>query len=247
MSEPTISAYIQCHSHKAALYHALLSFRKHYPTEQVTLVSDCGEDFARFGEYFNLMYYRSALNCDPRAGLGQAGAAEYLKRIYDHCAKVSSDFVVILEEDVTTRRRIKQFPITPCAGPRCNGFTDRLNRYLQQLHGTTQDYGYGMCGGSIFDRRVFVQCYDRHNLDLGFLSTLDEGVIQYGDVAVTVMFLVNGHSYGVWDEVSETFHPIEHMRIFRDSAFDHHDKRRYADSFDESLLEGSFRDPGPER
>src|SRR5262245_35955262 len=90
MSEPTISAYIQCHSHKAALYHALLSFRKHYPTEQVTLVSDCGEDFARFAAYFNLNYYRSALNCDPRAGLGQAGAAEYLKRIYDHCAKVSS-------------------------------------------------------------------------------------------------------------------------------------------------------------
>src|SRR5215472_18694477 len=99
MKEPTISAYIQCYSNKAALYHALSSFRRAYPTEPVTLVSDCGDDFSRFAAHFNLHYYRSEKSCDPRGRLGKEGAQEYLRRIYEHCLRVTSDYVVMLEED----------------------------------------------------------------------------------------------------------------------------------------------------
>lgn len=240
MKEPTISAYIQCYSNKTALYHTLSSFRRCYPHETVTLVSDCGEDFERFRDHFNLRYYRSDKRCDPRRSLGEEGAVEYLRRIYDHCATARSDFVVVLEEDVTTRRRVRRYPVTDCAGPRLNRFTDQLNRYLQEINGSTQDYGYAMCGGSIFSRRVFMRCYERHNLDLGFLAALDQRIVQYSDVPLTVMFLVNGYSYGVWDEVSEKNHPVEHLRILRDSAFDHNDKRWYGVEFDEALLDLPF-------
>src|SRR5215207_5498105 len=85
LKEPTISAYIQCYSNKAALYQTLFSFRKFYPSEAVTLVSDRGDDFRKFAEYFGLHYYRSEQKCDPRGALGKDGAREYLKRIYEHC------------------------------------------------------------------------------------------------------------------------------------------------------------------
>jgi hypothetical protein len=236
MKEPSISAYIQCNSNKAALYQTLASFRKVYPTEIVTLVSDRGDDFRKFAEYFQLHYYRSEQKCDPRGNLGKAGAREYLKRIYEHCCRVTSDYVVILEEDVITKRKIHRFPSSDCAGPRFNRLAGPLSRYLQQLNNTTQDYGYAMCGGSIFDRRVYISCYQKQNLDLDYLETLDKMVVQYSDVVLTVLFLVNGYSYGVWDEISEENHPVEHLRIFRDSAFDHNDKRWYGADFDEALL-----------
>jgi hypothetical protein len=237
MKEPTISAYIQCHSNKTALFHTLISFRKVYRNEPITLVSDCGDDFSRFAEHFDLYYYRSDKNCDPRGKLGKDGASEYLKRIYEHCLRVTSDYIVILEEDVVTHRRIKRFPLTDCGGPRFNDLAGPLNQHLQEVNNTTHDYGYAMCGGSIFDRRIYIRCYEKKNLDLDFLELLDERITQYSDVVLTVIFLINGYSYGVWDEVSETNHPLEHLRIFRDSAFDHNNKKWYGVEFDEALVE----------
>jgi hypothetical protein len=236
VSEPTISAYIQCHSNKTALYYSLASFRNAYPYVAVTLVSDCGDDFSSFANHFDLHYYRSDKRCDPRGHLGTEGAREYLERIYEHCLRVASDYVVILEEDVTTRRRVRQFPSTDCAGPRFNALADPLNRYLQEINKTTEDYGYAMCGGSIFDRRVFIECYEKQNLDLDLLEGLDERIVQYSDVVLTVIFLINGYSYGIWEEVSETKHPVEHLRIFRDAAFDHNNKQWYGVEFDDASL-----------
>jgi hypothetical protein len=234
--EPTISAYIQCHSNERALYEALKGFRTFYPTEDITLVSDAGDDFTRFAEHFDLHYYWSQNKAAPHS-LGEDGAREYLRRLYDHCRSVSSDWVFILEEDVTTRRRIRRFPTTDCAGPRPNRYSDPMNRYLQQLNGTAEDYIYVMCGGSIFDRRIYMECYEKQNLDLNLLSSLDERVLIYGDVLHTVVFLINGYSSGVWEEVSETKHRHRSFRIFRDAAFDHADKTWYGVEFDESVFD----------
>jgi hypothetical protein len=237
MTEPTISAYIQCYSNQMALYQTLLSFRNFYPKEPITLVSDCGDDFSRFAKRFELYYYRSDKNCDPRGTLGKEGAFEYLKRIYEHCLRVSTDYVVILEEDVITHRRIKRFPSADCGGPRFNRLADPMIRYLQEINNTTRDYGYAMCGGSIFNRKVYINCYEKHNLDLDYLAALDERTVQYSDVVLTLIFLINGHSYAVWDEISEANHPVVHSRIFRDAAFDHNNKKWYGVDFDEALLE----------
>jgi hypothetical protein len=235
MKEPTISAYIQCYSNKRALYETLLSFRNVYPNEPITLVSDCGDDFSKFAEHFDLYYYHSEKKGDP-GNLGKDGALEYLKRIYEHCLRVTSDYVVILEEDVITHRRIKRFPLTDCGGPRFLSYPDPLNRYLQEINKTTHHYGYGVCGGSIFDRQVYIKCHEKQNLDLDFLESLDERIVKAGDRVLTVNFLINGYSYGVWDEVSETNHRLEQWRIFRDSAFDHANKKWYGVEFDEALL-----------
>jgi hypothetical protein len=234
--QPSLSAYMQCHDNRTALWHTLDSFRRAYPNEAITLVSDQGEDFSRFASHFTLRYRYSPRRCDPRGGLGLEGATEYLRRIHDHCLAVTSDFVVILEEDVTTRRRVRTFPRADCAGPRSNGLSDALVAHLRELNGTTADYGYGMCGGSIFRRDIFLRCYESGTLDLAGLAELDPAAVQYSDVALTLLFLVNGATYEVWEEISEMYHPVPELRIFRDAAFDHNDKRWYGVPFDERLL-----------
>lgn len=234
--EPTISAYIQCHSNQRALYEALKSFRNFYPTEDITLVSDAGDDFTKFAEHFNLRYYRSDQKAVPFA-LGEDGAREYLRRVYDHCRAVSSDYVLILEADVTTLRRIRCFPATDCAGPRLNPLTEPMNRYLRELNDTAEDFCYVMCGGSIFDRRVYMGCYEKQDPDLDLWKSLDERTVVYCDVVHTIVFLANGYSSGVWEEVSETKHRHKGMRIVRDAAFDHADKTWYGVEFDESVFD----------
>lgn len=69
-----------------------------------------------------------------------------------------------------------------------------------------------------------------------FLKTLDNCVVNYLDVVPTVIFLINGYSSGVWQEVSETKHPKKGWRMFRDAAFDHADKTWYGRDFDESVF-----------
>jgi hypothetical protein len=234
--EPTISAYIQCDSNQRALYEALKSFRTFYPSEDITLVSDAGDDFTRFAEHFDLHYYRSEKKAVPFE-LGDDGAREYLWRVYEHCRRISSDYVLVLEADVTTRRRIRRFPTTDCAGPRPLPLTGPMNRYLQQVNDTTDDYFYVMCGGSIFDRRVYMDCYEKENLDLDVLKALDDRIVTYCDVLHTVVFLINGYSSGEWEEVSETKHRHKSFRIFRDAAFDHADKTWYGVEFDDSVFD----------
>jgi hypothetical protein len=236
MTEETISAYIQCYSNRTALYKCLNSFRRAYPSEAITLVSDYGEDFSKFADRFHLYYYYSERKADP-GNLGKDGAREYLRRIYDHCLRAASDYVVILEEDVFTCRRIAQPPSSDCGGPRLIPLSDALIRHLQKINDTTHSYGYAMCGGSIFDRAAFIKCYEKQNLDFGLLEILDDRTIKYGDVLLTVLFLLNGYTYAVWNEVSEIKHPWKHMRIYRNAAFDHANKTWYGAKFDDSWLE----------
>lgn len=236
MTEPSISAYMQCWSEKLATHHALASFRRSYPAETITLVSDQGEHFDSFAARFRLRYYRSEHKADPRH-LGIAGAREYLRRIHDHCLHSTSDFVVLLEDDVTTRRRVRRFPAADCAGPRSNPFSEPFNAYLRRLLGTTQDYGYGLCGGAIFHRQTFLDCY-ACPFPLDVLGRLDEGVVTFSDMVLTALFLVNGRRFEIWDEISEAHHPVPELRIVRDAAFDHADKRWYGVPFDERLLLG---------
>lgn len=234
MTEPSISAYMQCWSEKLATHYALSSFRRSYPTETITLVSDQGEHFDGFAARFRLHYYRSEHKADPR-NLGIAGAREYLRRIHDHCLQSTSDFVVLLEDDVTTRRRIRRFPTADCAGPRSNPFAEPFNAHLRRSLGTTHDYGYGLCGGAIFRRQAFLHCYGRP-LDLDRLARLDDGIVTFSDMVLTALFLVNGYSFQIWDEISEEHHPVPELRIVRDAAFDHADKRLYGIPFDEGLV-----------
>jgi len=221
-----------------ALYQSLKAFRNHYEQEEVTLVSDGGDNFSDLATYFNINYHYSSYNC-KYGQLGLIGSNEYLRRIYEHCVRANSDYVVILEEDVLTRRRINQFPSTEAAGPRLNVFSEALIQYLKNINHNDKDYGYGMCGGSIFDRKIYVECYEKRDFDLRVLGKLDQRIIMNKDALLAIIFLVNGFSYSIWGEVSETKNPIKSRRIIRDSAFDHKYKDWYGVEFDERLLDDS--------
>lgn len=238
-SQPSLSAYMQCYAQPRATFEALRAFREHYPEAKISLVSDHGEDFALFAPKFDLAYTYAPEQCCPKGYLtGIDSAYEYLRRIYEHCLASNADWVVLLEDDVLTKRRAVLFPETTCAGARSNPCSGQLSAYLNLIHNTQgiQHY-YGLCGGSCFHRATFLECYHRLNdRDLRLLNILDEKVFKCCDVLLTCLFLLQGYTYSEWAEVSELSWPRPEWRVARDAAFDHADKRYYNQPLDPSCL-----------
>jgi hypothetical protein len=233
----TLSAFMQCYARPRAVYEALSSFRAHYPEADISFVSDNGQDFSAFARKFNLRYTHAAEQVAPGGYFtGKAAADTYLNRMRTHCETVTSDWVVLLEEDVMTKRRALQFPPTACAGARSNPVSAQLNKYFNLIHGTTKQYCYGLCGGGCFSRELFLDCC-RRGTDMRLLNILDDNVYYAPDVFLTCLFLMHGYQYSEWAEVSELTWPRLEWCVMRDAAFDHHDKRYYDAEFDPAVLE----------
>jgi hypothetical protein len=232
-----ISAYMQCFSNKRAVFECLKSFRKYYPSVAITLVSDGGDDFNEIKQKFNLIYKYSNQNILPQGKMcGIDGVEEYFKRIYEHCISVNSEWVVILEEDVITLRNINYFPTTECAGPRLNSYSPELTNFLIKNYGDKQ-YGYGMCGGSIFKRKSFIDAFNKF-LDLKSCVQYDNRITGWSDIPLTLIFHLAGLDYSVWHEISEKTHPS--LPIIRDGAFDHAYKYWYGKEYNLNMLKGEL-------
>lgn len=213
-----ISAYLQVYSNQKAVFECLKSFKTFYKNTPITLVSDNGDDFSEISNFFKTQYVHADKNILPKGKMsGIDGVDEYLKRIYNHCLNNKTEWVVLLEEDVRTIRHIRSFPNTECAGPRLNPYSVALTNHLKELHGI-KEYGYGMCGGSIFKRKSFIDAYENNNNIKNYLK-YDERLAGWGDIPLTLIFHINGYNYSIWEEVSEILHPS--MPLIKDSAFDH--------------------------
>lgn len=233
----SLSAYMQCYSRPRAVYEALLSFRAHYPDVEISFVSDNGDDFSAFARKFDLRYTHADTQVAPGGYFTGRDSAEcYLNRMYQHCLASNSEWVVLLEEDVMTKRRVQRFPTTACAGARSNPVGEQLNEYFNLIHNTTTQYCYGLCGGSCFHRELFVECYQRGH-DLRLLNILDKHVFYAPDLFLTCLFLLHGYQYSEWLELSELTWPRPEWCVTRDGAFDHHDKRYYDQPFDPAVLD----------
>jgi hypothetical protein len=234
----TISAYMQCYNHPRAVYETLKAFRGHYPEVGVSLVSDAGYDFKPFAKCFDLRYTHANEQVQPKGYFsGRESAETYLKRVYDHCISETSDWVVLLEEDVITKRRALHFPESACAGARSNPFSEKLTAYFNILRRSeNRQFYYGLCGGSCFSRAIFLECYSR-NRDLRLLHLLDDKIYYAPDATLTSLFTLNGYNYSEWAEVSELSWARPEWCVMRDGAFDHANKQYYTADFDPSLLQ----------
>lgn len=234
--DDSISVYMQVYNHKRATLEALRSFRHFYRTEPVTVLSDDGEDFASICEAANARYIHASTRTrqGPHhgAGMGLDGVLEYLRRIYEHCISVDSDWVVLFDEDVRTLRRIRTFPCTDAAGPRMNPYSPALTQRLVKEFGL-KPYGYGLCGGAIWRRQSYIKAYET-NRSISQYVRYDNRLDQWSDLPLTLLFQINGYTFSIWSEVSELTHP--HSPIVRDSAFDHAYKHWYDKPLDGSSL-----------
>lgn len=236
----TLSGWVQVYKHKRANWESLRSFRTHYPSAPITVVSDDGEDFSDICKSVNANYIHESVRTVVGDGQKRTlhemtidGVEIFLRRIYDHCLSTDTDWVVWLSPDVRTIRRVRSFPKADIGGSRQNPFSKALTEHLEESFGSARNYVYGAAGGGVFRRSSFITAYEG-NRDLRPFVSLDPRVAKFDDMALGLLFLINGFDYEEWEDVSEIFHELS--PVVRDSAFDHAYKYWYDKDFDSSLL-----------
>ena len=86
--------------------------------------------------------------------------------------------VVIFEDDVLTQSDKIEYPYSDAGGFIVNRWTPTLEFELKLRNNLNLNWGYGMCGGSIFKRRVFLDSYKKlDEFPLEKLSKMDDRVI----------------------------------------------------------------------
>lgn len=219
------SVHFQCYKNSNAVKYSLEQFRKYYPDNVIRLISDNGDDFEDIINTYNLIYKKESVNILPKGQLtGIDASYEYLRRIYDTCMITDTTWIILFEDDVLTKGTINEFPETDCAGVCAWPLSTSLYDYLKNIRKSSTLLGYGMSGGSIFKREKFIQCYENiEKFDLSALVHLDHRLTGWTDILINVLFLYNGCTYSVWNEIEQ----YSLGKIIDTASFRHDYKDKY--------------------
>ena len=224
--QDNFSVHFQCYKNELAVENAILKFRSFYPNVNMRLVSDNGSDFSNMCLMNSVDFKFENLNILPRGKLtGIESTIEFFRRIYDTCVLYSnSEWILLFEDDVLTKSPIREFPTTDCAGLCSHPLSYELGEYINNINSSCKTV-YGMCGGSMFRRKSFMKCFESIDKNqFMYMNTLDNRLLQWTDIPITVLFLINGFQYSEWSCLDQPTSGIK--RQF--SAFEHNYKELYA-------------------
>jgi len=140
--------------------------RKVYPESEIYLSSDNGEDFSFMIEKYGLTYEHSKESHGPatkphRYGWTATEAKLWLDRIYNACQTLSTDYIMLMEEDILVKDKVR-FPavdiimIPGWYNPIC----EDAMKWIGERGGKTDYPYYSAGGGTIIKRDTFIRAYD---------------------------------------------------------------------------------------
>ena len=201
------AVYFQCFNQRKATFETLKSFRNFYPEVKVHLLSDKGEDFSDIAKCFNCDYTYSEQNiaywpCKDMIG--------WFKRLYETCLMYpNADWILLLEDDIRVRDHISKEPNAHIAGQAGGNnyntalFFKKAKKKIWQMYPNLEINGYSGCGGTIFNRKAFIECFeniDKYNIDE--LRKIDERFVWATDISLTYLFHLNGFINRRWFDYS---------------------------------------------
>jgi len=222
----THGAFSQFFKKDRAAYEVLRGYRSVNPSNPVHLVSDGGDDMSDLAEIFHCDFVHERLRTHR-----WASQYVWLQRVNRACLTTFAevDWILVLESDVECFRSPVHLPRYPLSGgPTGCPWTPALQKFFAQKWGPRfREGGLGSrfrgCGGSIFNRRAFVESFantDYHAFEQGCL--LDYRIAFAEDAALTYVLHADGHDSGPWEELARSDDPGKHR-----CAFAHADKRYY--------------------
>lgn len=181
--------YTYFHSYK----NTLENIRKWYTHEDVFIYMDSFRDDlnkyktisdegnCNFVVRENKMYY---INRSDSMDVNLPKMIEWLSRIKDTCENTTSDWIMLVEDDVLIKRKIQKWPLSDCG----------KNRH---------DVGF-LGGGSVFKREKYIQAYEKlGNVRLEKLVMHKKDCSWAGDMALKYLFEKIGATSEKWVELAE--------------------------------------------
>jgi hypothetical protein len=190
-------AYYQCYKNPYATYKSLESFRKIYPDNTVVLVSNNGYDYTVMASYFKCIYIHSNENARQQYPLNDEGKFDntfkFIDRVVNAFEQCNEDYVMWLEDDVSINK-----PIEDIFRYHLNGFCPNLIpqnsiKKLQEKYkclDETKQYRYSGHGGSVFDRKFFIECMKQKEMIHDIIENWVYYDFQSGEIPQDILFSV---------------------------------------------------------
>jgi hypothetical protein len=209
-----LSAYYACYNNKPATEFVLLNFRKYFPESTICLISDGGLDFTDLAKKYNTYYYyvNNIFNSGPTNIYSSNRMIDWWNRQKLVCDISNSDYTMILEDDVFVQSNFdieQEFHMKGVAKHSTNLFTNKMIEDIAKFGNINNDY-YGMCGGSVYNSKIFKEIYNDAILDIknnhdnllqnDFSSYYKLGAV---DANITYHFNKRGFSYDIAEWLTE--------------------------------------------
>jgi hypothetical protein len=200
---------------------AFQNFRKYFPDSPYLIYSDMGDDFSEYVD--DKTFYKRAdiryYGTGPKSYWGDDWDIwfSYYQRLKDSCEICNTDYIMVMEDDVLITRNFTIEEDFNFCGP-CNAeISPKIIEYIENRLGyKIQNTHYGLCGGSIFNARKFLENYDSilenlKNLHYEYTFNLTENHGFVPDCNFTIHFnlLGLGYSCSPWVKDGTIIHPYK--------------------------------------
>jgi len=209
----SIDAIVPVYKQKRSIDFALGIFKDIYPNSNIHIYCDGGDDFSDISDKYAASYNHYEFNVGyphtpERTFWDKERSLEFVKRIYESCVSLSNDLVILFEEDVLVRRRIKLYHDAVLYGYHRSNFVPyEIMDYVVENGGSNVmpdpniidwvENNYGAGGGCIFDRNVYMEnyqkAYDLLDRDYDYLIETSGGSFGWPDMLITFVFMLGGY------------------------------------------------------
>lgn len=173
MSKSSLSFYLWAYDNTKNVSYILEELRKHYPDSDLVISSDNGLDFTDICKEYSACHYIHGQEShgypsnNGRHGWTAQAASIWFSRLYEACKHITTDYVMLMEEDVLVKERFR-FPAKDLI--MIPNIKNPISKYgldwVKERGGNTAYPYYSAGGGSIINRKKFIESYENHMEDL---------------------------------------------------------------------------------
>lgn len=169
-----IGGFFQCYKNPLATYKTLESFRKHYPTSPIVLLSDNGYNYENMATHFNCIYIHS--NESITFWINYENDEQYfnqtkklIQRIIDAFKLLNCEYVLFLEDDVKVHNAIPNELLNKkreLYGNNPNTICKEMMDIFQQTYPFIESrlYHYSGHGGSFYKRDSCIEIFSNEKI-----------------------------------------------------------------------------------
>ena len=214
MAMGKIGAYYQCYKREKSLLFVLENYRKIYPTDDLVLVCDGGNDYSAISEKYGFKYFhKEKVKTEKNLIFNDlVGITEFILRLREGIDFISSDFFIMLEDDVyvinETELNDLIFDINGCNFQENIGESviNLIRKYNPDLG--INNFYIGGCGGSILRTSFFKKILNLESLvyDIQEYCNSVSKELWASDRLLTYLCYKNKGTIGNYKGFCETWH-----------------------------------------
>ena len=163
----SLGSVFMAYKNKKATRFVIENFRKHFKDSKTFLVSDGGDDFSEFeNEFDGLKFIKlenilgNEVNNYRKLPYEAFRMKEYWRRVKCAVDFCTSEYMIILEDDVFVTSRFDFKRDLHLAGWKGPPLSHAMRLDISRLQNGMNVERYGMCGGSVFNSKTFLDIYD---------------------------------------------------------------------------------------